>query len=294
MKINNTIFKAYEDKEGKLHPYDDSHVLLKKSMPADDKHLEEYLANIKKAITNGVNTINIIDYKLYEDQKWVYDKDHVFTTGLFLEEKAKGNSMNFQSLFILDNEVNVDYEGMSVEYIKVVTSYIKELELRANASQDIYDKFVHDCLEVENYDLTIDPVPANFFFDKEKGFTLIDLVPGPNKDTKREHFVEHLVSAIMGYGKPMILIGRYRVDQLPKELHNRYEIVLSDICAKLSQALINNKLDNLVKDVNPCVNKISFNNEECIEIEELVSHIADTFKKYQNYLRKEEGRSISF
>ena len=98
----------------------------------------------------------------------------------------------------------------------------------------------------------------------------------------------------MGYGKPMILIGRYRVDQLPKELHNRYEIVLSDICAKLSQALINNKLDNLVKDVNPCVNKISFNNEECIEIEDLVSHIADTFKKYQNYLRKEEGRYISF
>ena len=117
---------------------------------------ESIREEVNKKADNGVNTPHHLEVKRTTNGEnnycWV------------LQERAPGKSF-------------AKYCGN--KDLKVQLQNQKEI---ADAPQEQYDKYVHDLIELFYFGL--ETKPKNLFYDKEKGFTIIDLL----EDGKKEHF----------------------------------------------------------------------------------------------------------
>lgn len=237
MRLNNEMCDMALNNESLCTIYDNNYVLLRKSMPVTDDKLEWYINSLKNVKNSGVNIATIVDYKLLPETKKVYGEIS-YTQGIFLEERAKGKSFNSDSIYLRSSR-NYDFNEVICRYLKMVTDYIEELELRAEASQEMYMKFVRDCKMVEEAGLSIDPKPLNFFFDKNVGYTIIDVVPNNDNslESYNKYFPQYMFSVVFGYGKPNMSIDFSDFSVLPQEMIDRLNNAGKILEAKIVAAL---------------------------------------------------------
>lgn len=283
MKVTQDIFDKYKNKKnGLCEVLNDDYVLLKKKMPVEDEHLEEYISNIKKAKKNGINISTIVDYKLIPGTTTSFMKGVSYTAGVFIEERAKGNNFVFSNNFIMLNDKDINFEDEAVSYFKTVSQYINELEARSLASQSVYDKLVRDYVRLKDFGLECDPKPSNFFYDIDNGFTIIDVISDSKRDVKSD-LVEYLANVIMGYGKPMLMIDTKVIRELPEELNLVFKDILGVISSKLSVALVNNGYEDLVEKVVPELNKKAHLSNNFVQVEDMSTHISEVFASALDY-----------
>ena len=240
----------------------DDYCLVTKTMPSEDEQLEDYINNIRRAREAGINIAEIIDYRLMPEttQTFAQGKLH-FTKGVFLERLAKGESNDYGFMVIKTAKDNDITEQVNT-YIAALIRYVQRLTDRANMSQKQFNKFVDDCLKLEDYGITIDPKPLNFFFDKEEGVTIIDPIPF-SKDERlidNEHFPSYILVALYGYGRPTLYINDTDYSVITPELKARLITAYAEIDFKVSAALRKAGINAEIvrKNLNKYVSKYTF------------------------------------
>lgn len=113
---------------------------------------EEIMININKLVDKGVNTPRHLAYK----RKTVGDTAYCYV----LQEKAPG--VCFEKYCRIDNP----------------TEQLKKQKEIVEIPNEHYEKYISDLIELFYFGL--EPKPKNFFYDKEKGFTTIDLSESDN------------------------------------------------------------------------------------------------------------------
>lgn len=223
---------------------DDKYVLVTKSMPVTDDMLNKYIGSIRKARKNGINIASILDYRFIPGTTNYYLNGVVkYTKGVFLEERAPGVCIEPSAIYL---ETKEDYDSnIILQYLNNLEMCLVEVEKRAIAPQEFYDKLVKDCLDIEKYDLTIDPKPLNFFFDSNVGYTIIDVINGKNGRTNEitPYFSQYIFSIVYGYGRPFICLDFNCFYDMPMDYMKRFEEAYKILDAKIIKALRKHKIN---------------------------------------------------
>ena len=243
MELTNELFEIGKNSKDICVYLNEDYVLINKKMPIEDSKLEEYINSIKILKESGVNISSIEDYKLIDGTTSSFSNGKSYTKGVFLEERAKGNCIAEPTNIYLNKEKEYDLNKITDDYLKQNENYLKELEIRANANQDVYNKLVSDCLSLNDYNLTIDPKPLNFFYDKEKGYTIIDVIPSDKKEMDNEFFPSYIFTIIYGYGKSGVQIDFPGIYSLPSEMNQRFKECIDELNVKIVRALRNNNIN---------------------------------------------------
>ena len=204
MKLTEELFQRGKKQKEICSIIDDNYVLLHKTIPCSYRELNGYLENMNNAKANGINISCVTDYKLIPESTHTFGNIS-YSSGVFIEEKAKGITPQDSTCTFLRPNIEYNYDEVANEYYKKLNEYVELLEYQANADQEIFDKLVHDVLEIKKYNLSIDPKPLNFFYEKDIGYTLIDPIPyGSHMEKEMPYYPTYILSAIFGYGCPYI------------------------------------------------------------------------------------------
>ena len=96
MKLNNELFELGKSSKEIFTPIDEKYGLVTKSMPVVDEDLSKYIKDIKDCNEAGINVARILDYRLIEGTtKSFYEEQFVYTKGVFLEDRAPGNTLEY-------------------------------------------------------------------------------------------------------------------------------------------------------------------------------------------------------
>lgn len=299
MKLTDEMYNLAIQKNEMFLAYNDDYVLLNKRMPCTDDELEWYVNSLVDLKNRGVNIASIVDYRLIPGTTSSYSNGTVnYTKGVFLEERAKGKSLDSHSVYLLPKK-DYDFNSVVTQYLKMVIEYIEEIELRAQASQEVYDKLVSDCNSVGDLGLMIDPKPLNFFFDKDAGYTIIDVIMGnPKSEEAYFNFLpQYIFGIVFGYGKPSMSIDCDDCSILPKEYSDRLASASEILEAKIVSALRKYGFDDV--KIAEAVEKNKFrvsNKYACVEIEDMEDYIASMFNrlKEERESQKKNDDSDSF
>ena len=204
MKLSDELFERGKNQKEICSIIDDDYVLLHKVMPCTDDELDNYLKNMKNAKKSGINIACVTDYKPIQSSTRKYSNKS-YTSGVFIEERAKGITPQDNIGVFLSSNKEYNYEIVAKEYLSKLNSFVQSLEYQASASQAVFDKLVSDVLDLANYDIVIDPKPLNFFFDKDLGYTIIDPIPKNIRYDEEIEFIPiYILLGIFGYGTPYI------------------------------------------------------------------------------------------
>lgn len=291
MRLTDELFEKGKNSKDICIYLNDDYVLINKTMPIEDSKLEEYVDSIKKLKESGVNISSILDYRLIDGTTSSYNDGISYTKGVFLEERAKGDCIAETKPIYLEKNNEYDLDRVIDEYLKQNEEYLSKLEVRANANQEIYDKLVQDCLSLDEYNLTVDPKPLNFFFDKEKGYTIIDVIPSYQKERDNEYFSKYIFNVVFGYSKPFIYIDYPGINSLPSEMHQRYDKCIENLNIKIVRALKNNNINEefIKRALLDNSKKMVFSEDKSKE--ELYNYIKQRFEEKNNE-SKEESSSL--
>ncbi len=178
MQLNDELFEIGKNSKGICTIVNDDYVLVSKTMPVTDDKLDWYIETLKQCKQDGINIATVVDYRMIPENCHKFKDGVSYTKGVFLEERAKGVSLDSNSLY-LDSKKNYNFSDVVVDYLRRIDYYISELERRSQASQEVYDKLVSDILGLLDHGLMIDPKPLNFFYREDAGFNIIDVIPSP-------------------------------------------------------------------------------------------------------------------
>ena len=231
--------------------YDDNYVLLYKAFPVQDKEVEDYIKSVKELKEEGVNTPLILDYHVVKNSEFGYSKV------VILEERAKGTNLNSKDIYISLKQDNTDFNKISNEYLEALDFYINELENRASAKDDFYDKFLSDYMIINNKGLQVDPKPLNFYFERITGFIFIDINGKGNNDL--QYLPRYFLGAILGYGLPYLTIHNTCCMYIDNNRLNRLKKAYESIIAKtiISLEKYGYQKDNIIKDAINWTNQIN-------------------------------------
>lgn len=157
------------------------------------------------------NIARILDYRLIPvTTRTFYDGEYQFTRGGDLEDRAPGNS--------------IEYEAMTLSLTE--------------APQSFYDKLVGDCLNLNTFGLAVDYRPLNFFFDPIVGFTIIDVLKDSRiSKSMADRLIDSLLGIVYGYGSYDIMIDGNMFGYLPMEFIQRLINVYRRIDRKIISSL---------------------------------------------------------
>ena len=155
--------------------------------------------------------------------------------------KTNGNSLDFIQIFNVEN----DDETVIDMYIIELEKYIRQLEIRANATQDIYDKLVNDCINLIKRGLMIDVNSCNYHFDKEVGYTIINPIPLQNNNEFYDCLPHYIALIIFGYGRPKLYQNEKFLNYMSREYHDRLFKATNKIIRKYKKALSKYGYSNL-------------------------------------------------
>lgn len=292
MKLNNEMYELSRSSVKICTIYDDNYVLLNKTMPVTDDKLSWYIETIKRLKENGVNIATIVDYRLIPGTTNNYRNGKIqYTRGVFLEDRAKGVSHNSESVY-LNLKQDYDFNDVIQNYLKLMISYVEELELRAKASQEVYDKLLSDCQLIVKAGLDVDPKPFNFFFDSNIGYTIIDVTDAPEKNNElsQKYFPSYMFSMVFGYGKPSLSIDFTNVGRIPEELKQRLLNAGAILEAKIVATLRKNYFPEnvIVQEVEK--NRFRYRDDlPSIALEDMEDYVAQEFmKKKEEKLAKDK------
>ncbi len=243
MVLSDELFEKGKSSKEVCTIIDDDYVLVTKSAPVVDKDIDEYVDNIKRAKKSGINIAAILDYRFIPGTTIYFDSNNIsFSRGVFLEERAKGVSLSSYYLYydsLKDDNIN----ELAIQYLNSLEEYVREIEKRSNGSQQVYDKFVIDCIKVKKYGIEIDPKPLNFFYDEDNGFTIIDVISKrDNSSMVSPYFPKFIFGIVYGYGRPVVMVDCNFFQGIPKEYSDRlrkaYQVIDAKIVAALRKAKV--------------------------------------------------------
>ncbi len=245
MILTEELYNIGKDSKEICTIIDDDYVLVTKSMPVVDSKIKFYVNAIKKAKQSGINIASILDYKIIPGTTVNFSNDEYrFSKGVFLEDRAKGNSLGNYNLFFRSNRDN-DISQFVISYMKSLDEYTLEIERRAVGPQEHFDKLVKDCLDVRKFGIEIDPKPLNFFYDSNVGYTIIDVI-GYNDSSKivSPYFTGYIFGIVYGYGKPVAMVDGDFFTGIPKEYSDRLRAAYKVLDTKIVRALRKYKIQN--------------------------------------------------
>lgn len=259
----------------------DDKAILYKSFDVKDEEIDSYISKINSLNEMGINTPAILDYQIVSTSKYGYSK------AVILEEKALGRNLEAKNFFLNYNE-EIDFEKVALDYIKSFDDYLNEVELRANAPQEYYDKFASDYIRIFDNGLVIDPKPLNFYFSKEKGFTFIDINGGGKDDL--EFFPRYILGASLGYGVPSLTIGTNTCNYIDNErlsrLKESYAHIINKVAASLSK--FGYPKDSVLNSAINWTNQIN----KIMPIEDILDLSNVLSEQYASLKREEEKRKV--
>ena len=230
MKLNEEMKNKAISSRKIFTPYDDNHILLLKPFTCKNNEIDDYISRINDLKQKGIKTAGILDYER------IYRIDTDYPTCVILEEKAPGRNINPYSMNVSLEKADINFEQISAEYIYALKDYINEINLRASAPQEVYDKFVEDFLYITSEGFQIDPKPLNFFFDPKEGFTFIDI--NANGPTDLSYLPKYILGGILGYGLPSLRINWERRCYITPSMYNIIETAMKQIIEKVSNSLV--------------------------------------------------------
>ena len=133
----------------------------------------------------GINIARTLDYRILDGQN-----------GYSLQEKAVGTPLH--------NMVHYSVRKGSEQFDIEQKSYSDRLNSLTQENQEFYNKFVQDWVELQKAGISIDPSKtANFFYEKGKGITFIDLdnITEDAKDYPIETMCYEMASVLIASGK---------------------------------------------------------------------------------------------
>ena len=234
MKLNDELFELGKNSNGICKIVDNNHVLVSKKMPVSDNKLKSYIDSISQAKEDGINICSILDYKLIDGTTSYFDNGEIaYTKGVFIEDRAKGNSFYFKQFYLNEDEKKEIIE----EYMNSIKYYIEELEKRSEADISVYDKLIEDVTNLSKYGLEVDPKPLNFFFDEDLGYTIIDVIP-MTRLGKNEFFPQYIKAVVFGYGISHLYLDNNDISMMPQGLYERYSKAKKILVAKVETSLL--------------------------------------------------------
>ncbi len=280
MKITETMFNNILETKEKVNVINDNYILLCKKMPCVDKNLEDYIASLNRLRDEGVNVCNILDYRLVNGTTKTFGKDISYTTGVFLERRAKGNCISDVENISLRTDKVYDLKLVSSMYDRLMEFYVSELEKRACASQKMYDKLVCDYMSFNKFGLEPDPKPLNFFFDKDEGYSIIDVIPSSNESVDLKYLSRYISIIVFGYGIPNIYINSNNLNIVPKKYKDRLDKAVSLLEEKMIRSLI--KVGVSREDLMVALTEVKskFSTKKVIDID-MTDYIESTFENYK-------------
>lgn len=247
-------------------------------MEVPDNQLETYLERIKQAQASGINIPKVVDYKLLEDSVGNASK------GIFIEERAKGSNLNVRGLILRTNQ-KYDLKTTISLYLEKVEIYLEELEKRAAAPQEVYNKFLSDFINLHKFGLKPDPNSLNYFFDSEVGYTIIDPYPNESNILNEKDLFRYIINDIYGVSRPAILIKKDKLEgfyYLPEQLKTRLDSASSLLNRKISKAFSQAAYSDDYILNNLELNKHRFRTEdESVEFSDLISLLEDHLQNKQ-------------
>ena len=271
MKINDELFEIGKNSVGICRIINEDYVLVSKKMPVKDEELDKYIKSIKEAKKNGINISEITDYKFIDGTTSSFG----YTKGVFIENRAKGNTLSFKQFYLNDN----DKKEIIDNYMSDMVYYIDEIERRSEADISVYDKLIEDLLNLSKYNLEVDPKPTNFFFDENVGYTIIDVIP--NAAINNNEFISKYIKAIVfGYGIPHLYLDNGDISMMSIDLYNRYNKAKRFLVDKIEISLVNHgiELDNTFDFIR---NEKDPNIVDYVDIYDYVDNRIDEHNKYK-------------
>lgn len=278
MKLSDELYEKGKNSKYIFTPIDENYGLVSKSMPVCDEELDKYIAAITKANEAGINVTRIVDYKMIPGTTSSFNTNNgviSYTRGVFLEDRAKGNSFEYKTMNVSIHGC-YDYEKLVLDYLKAFLEYIEECERRAAAPQEMFDKIVKDCVDLQRYGLMIDPKPLNFFFHPTYGFTIIDVISKKNNMALEdyEYFPTYIYGIVLGNGEPSMYVGNTLYNGLPKIYQERLYNALGILEDKIVIALRNNGISEELINVNVDRNGYRFvNSYRDVELEDIETEV---------------------
>ena len=276
--INEEIIKHVTKNNKKCTILNDDYVILYKSMEVPDDQLDDYFEKIKQAQASGINIPKVVEYKLLNESVENASK------GTFIEERAKGCNLNIRGLIFRSNQ-EYNLKSIISLYLEKVEAYLEEIEKRASASQEIYNKFLSDFINLHKFGLKPDPNSLNYFFDSKIGYTIIDPYPNESNIINEKELFKYIMNDIYGVGRPTILIKKDKLEgfyYLPEQLKTRLDSASTLLNKKISKAFRqagyseNYILNNLE------LNKQRFRTEdESMEFSDLIRLLEDQIQNKQ-------------
>lgn len=288
MMLNDYLYEIGKNSKNICTDLDEDYCVVSKIMPVTDDELNKYINSILKAKEDGINIASIKDYRFIPGTTSHFKTNNgivMYTRGVFLEDRARGNSFVNKNMYIYPGN-EYDYNKIVLDYLKLVLDYIEELEIRVKAPQEMFDKLVSDCLNLENYGLTIDPKPLNFFFHPDCGFTLIDVLGNRDNEVnlrRNDYFPSYIYGIVLGFGPSTLTIKDIRYWGLPIDIQTRLYNALNALEIKIKTSLQNNGISNELIELNEKRNGYRFTNAYVdVSLEDMETEIVDIVKSYQS------------
>lgn len=279
--LTEELFELGKNSNEIFTPLNEQYCLVTKTLPVVDSEIDSYIADINDAHATGINIARILDYRLIPGTtRSFYDGEYQFTKGVFLEERAPGNTLEYESIN-LSFAKEYDFKKLSETYLNKNLCYIEELEKRAEAPQEMYNKLVGDCMSLDTFGLAVDPRPLNFFFDSKVGFTIIDVL----KDNRiarnmADKMIDSMLGIVYGYGCYDIVIDGNSFSYLPTDYIKRLVEAYRRIDIKIIAALRRFGFED--EDISAALLDCTYkygNKSECNSEVEIESLLRDEFEK---------------
>jgi hypothetical protein len=224
------LYNYLNTHEGQPIILDKEHMIVRRILDIDEEQLLDYIELLNKAKEQGVNIINVVDFQI-----------------LNIKKKGKSNLVN--GIYVLNRSLGTTYPNTRRikvnifdnvikkcnEYFKQNRLYLEELENRSNAPQEQYDKLVNDIIKLHLLGIK----QSNTLYNIKEGFTISDGIY-PIEDNTYHSITNEVIDAIMGKGRPYMIVNDCFIECLPEHYSFRYNILYETIIPKIIKAFIKN------------------------------------------------------
>lgn len=240
-----------------------NYAILTKQFCVPDMEVSDFV-NKNNLLSSDLSIPRIYDYQFLSEPN--FDNPRIYTKAIQIQDKAQGFCIgDNESYFPLDR--NETLINKIKKYILAKEKYLKEFLIVSNASLSQLSKYLNDYEVLTSNFLPPDPKPLNIFYDKENGFTIIDIIS--SKNNKNDYILEEYLMGIIGYGLPYFGNDIYLTNeeyliyfQGIENLKNKLRVVFSNYS--------NLKVDDVFKRLDSNLSSITrISNEEILENVEL-------------------------
>jgi|GEM_PF-3014004 len=239
----------------KCHIFDE-HVLLNGRY--NKKEIDEVIKKTNDAKLLGASISQILEY-IIEDELEMYNN------GYMLQERANGKPIHKTTSNREINMAKTEEEKNQIK-MKNVSGNLEELEVLNNVKQEQYDKFIKDWLNIKKCGLKVDPSKTdNFFYDKDQGFTFIDVDSGENinmleTEESKKTFCNELMVVMINSS---LYYSMQMKDNDKKAVEEKVAQFIPKISSSLEKNDISNKMfDEFMNDKYPNISNKYMNDKQ--------------------------------